>query len=100
MIYKTEFHEDVAHDYKEAYTWYEKQKEGLGNRFLEAVKRKIEQISERPESFSQKSRKGYREAKVDIFPYLIIYKVYKQTKKIFINSVHHEKKHPKRKFRN
>ena len=99
MSYKIEFHSDVYEDYREAYDYYEKSKQGLGDRFIAAVRRKVDQIVETPEIFGAKSRKGYREARVEVFPYLIVYKIYKQQKAILVNSIHHEKKHPRKKYR-
>ena len=99
MIYKYEFHAEVAHDYNEAYVWYETQKEGLGERFLLFVRNKMDQIAKNPEYYGAKTRKGYREAKVDVFPYLIVYKIYKQRKTIFVNSIHNTKRHPFKKYR-
>lgn len=99
MSYRYEFHAEVAEDYNEAYTWYESQKKGLGDRFLEFVRKKMDQIAENPEANSTKAHKNYREAKVDIFPYLIVYKVYTKNKTIFVNSIHNTKKHPQKKYR-
>lgn len=48
MSYKFDFHSDVENDYLEAYTWYESRKEGLGERFLSMVRRKLEQIGNNP----------------------------------------------------
>jgi hypothetical protein len=39
MNYRLDFHEDVAIDSQEAYEWYEKKMEGLGERFLASVKK-------------------------------------------------------------
>lgn len=99
MNFRYEFHQAVARDYNEAYDWYEQQKSGLGKRFLSAVRSKLEQVAQHPEAYGQKSRKGYREARVDIFPFIIVFKIYNRKKVIFICSVHHERKSPKRKFR-
>lgn len=94
-----DFHKGVESDYLEAYTWYEDAKEGLGERFLKMVRAKLEQIGNHPEAFSQKTKSGYREAAVEIFPYIIVYKLYKKDKVIFINSVIHQKRHPRRRIR-
>ena len=69
MNYRLDFHADVEEDYQEAYTWYENSKEGLGIRFLNMVREKLEQIAKNPEAFSQKTKSGYREAAVEIFPF-------------------------------
>jgi hypothetical protein len=47
-------------------------KEGLGERFLKMIRDKLEQIAKNPEAFSQKTKNGYREAAVEIFPYIIV----------------------------
>jgi mRNA-degrading endonuclease RelE of RelBE toxin-antitoxin system len=99
MNYRIVFHSEVYEDYKEAYTFYEAKQEGLGERFLAALEKKIEKILSSPEIFGEKSKRGYREAKVDAFPYAIVFKIYKQQKTILVNSIHHEKKHPRKKYR-
>ena len=99
MSYSYEFHAAVAHDYNEAYAWYESQKKGLGERFALFLRKKMDQIAENPEHYGKKTHKDYREAQIDIFPYLIVYKIYKQRNTIFVNSIHHMKKHPRKKFR-
>lgn len=99
MKYKLEFHPDITADYAEAYEWYEGERKGLGEDFFDSVRNKLEQIAEHPLLFGERSRKGYREAKVKTFPYLIIYKVYVRKKVIFINSIHHTSKHPVKKYR-
>lgn len=99
MNYTIRLHPKTEDDYKEAYEWYEDEQKGLGERFIKAVRQKIESISNRPEIYSTKGNKNYREALVEFFPYLIVYKVYKKKKEIFISSIHHAKKHPRKKYR-
>jgi plasmid stabilization system protein ParE len=99
MIYRYIFHESVKADYDEAYEWYEEQQEGLGERFLSAFRSKMEQIAQRPEVYGEKAKKKYREAALDVFPFSIVYKVYKREKKIFVISIQHHKRHPKNKYR-
>lgn len=72
MSYAYRLHPLVEKDYNEAYAWYEDMQKGLGERFLIAVRKKIEEIALHPEVYSSKSRKKFREAKVDFFPYLIV----------------------------
>jgi hypothetical protein len=99
MNYRLEFHEDVEVDYQDAYSWYENAKVGLGERFLGMVRVTLEQIKKNPEAFSQKTKSGYRAAAVEVFPYIIVYKLYKKDKVVFINSVIHQKKHPRKRHR-
>ena len=73
--------------------------EGLGEKFLFQVMKKLEIILEMPEAFSAKHKKHYREAALDIFPFTITYKIILKKNIIFISSVHHQKKHPDKKYR-
>ena len=97
--YKLIFHPEAEADYGHAYYWYELQKEGLGESFIEQFRKRIEQILENPETYSTKSKKDYREARLKDFPYVIVYKIQQIEKNILISSIHHQSKHPKKKFR-
>ena len=99
MSYTYRLHPLIKQDYDEAYVWYEEKQKGLGERFLRAVRKKIEEIVLFPEAYSSKGNKNFREVQVDTFPYLIIYKFNKRKKEIYISSVHHSKKHPRKKYR-
>ncbi|MGN6416052.1 MAG: type II toxin-antitoxin system RelE/ParE family toxin [Pseudobacter sp.] len=93
MTYQVKFLSSVFQEYLEAVKWYEEQKEGLGLRFETMVEKKINQISLAPEVFSQKTKKGYRDAVVDFFPYIITYKIVKKDSEVLIVSIIHQKKH-------
>jgi plasmid stabilization system protein ParE len=92
-------HPLAVEDYKEAYAWYEDQQPGLGERFIKAVRYKIEEIIQHPETYGSRDRKAFREVRIDFFPYLIVYKIHKRKKQIHISSIHHAKKHPRKKYR-
>lgn len=97
--YTLEFHSKIEADYNDAYAWYESQSIGLGEKFLQQVRKKVEEICKHPQTFGSKGNSEYREAIIDKFPYLIIYKIYPIKKVIFIASIHHAKKHPRSKYR-
>ncbi len=99
MSYSYRFHPLAYKDYYEAYEWYEDKSEGLGEKFITAVRNRIEEIGLHPENYGSKGRISYREAIVKGFPYIIAFKIYKKNKEIFISSVHHAKRHPKNKYR-
>jgi plasmid stabilization system protein ParE len=44
MSYTYRFHPLAKKDYDETYAWYEDKQNGLGERFLKAVRSKIEEI--------------------------------------------------------
>ena len=99
MNYSYRLHPLIQQDYDDAYEWYEDKQKGLGERFLKAARKKIEEIALHPGVYGSKGNKKFREAPVDFFPYLIVYKVNKRKKEIYISSIHHTKKHPRKKYR-
>lgn len=97
--YSVVFHEDVAADYNEAYAWYEEQQKGLGEKFLAEINTKVQQIKSNPATYGVKSKPGYHEAVIIKFPYSIVYKIYRKQSLVLITSIHHHKKHPRKKYR-
>jgi mRNA-degrading endonuclease RelE of RelBE toxin-antitoxin system len=97
--YIVDFHPEVETDYYESHYWYELQKVGLGDKFLDAVTQKINKIISNPLQYGIKLKRGYREVVVDGFPYNIVYKVLPEQKRIFVSSIHHQKKKPNKKYR-
>ena len=72
MNYTYRFHPLTKQDYNEAYAWYEDKQKGLGERFLKAVRKKIEEIGLHPEVHGSKGSRKFREAAIDFFPYLLV----------------------------
>jgi plasmid stabilization system protein ParE len=99
VSYTVRFHPMAQQDYYEAYTWYEERQKGLGERFLSTVRLKINEIAEHPHVYGSRNSKTFRETQVDFFPYLIVFKVYHRISEVHVASVHHTKRHPKRKYR-
>lgn len=99
MKYSAKFHPLIGVDYTEAYEWYEEKAEGLGQRFFDAVEKKIKQILLHPYHFSSKGNDTYREVSVDVFPYQIVYKISHEKKEVYFSSIHHAKKSPIKKYR-
>ncbi len=60
---------------------------------------KINQILLHPHHYSSKGNGTFREVSVDCFPYQIVYKINNDKQEIYISSIHHAKKSPKRKYR-
>ena len=98
MAYQYRIHELAHIEYIGAHKWYELKQAGLGTRFMSCVERRLQQISEHPEYFSKK-QDNYRIAKVENFPYYIVYEFFKRKQFIHIAAIYHGRRHPKRKFR-
>ncbi|MEO5947524.1 MAG: type II toxin-antitoxin system RelE/ParE family toxin [Chitinophagaceae bacterium] len=97
MIYSTEFLVKARVEFLKAWEWYEDKQPGLGDRFKQQVYNCIRKIEEQPERYPER-RKNYRERLVEIFPYLIIYRIHKRKKAIFIISIFHTRLNPKKKY--
>jgi plasmid stabilization system protein ParE len=99
MPYSHRLHPLAHKDIVDAYEWYEIQQRGLGDKFAAAVEKKIKAIIDNPLANSRKTNIDFREALIKTFPFIIVYRVYELKREIFISSIHHASKHPKRKFR-
>ena len=99
MKNKIIFHALALEEFKEASIWYELQKTGLGFQFENAVETKLNQINETPLVFGRKTS-NFREALLDGFPYVIVYKHNNLKNEIYISSIYHTSRNPKGKHRN
>ncbi len=92
MDYKLTLQYEAIMDMREAFTWYEEQKTGLGYSFLEEVETCYQKLLENPEHYGMLN-KWLRRTKVNGFPYLIIYEI--ENDLVIINAVFHTSKLPK-----
>jgi plasmid stabilization system protein ParE len=67
MSYTYRLHPLAYKDYYEAYIWYENKQKDLGERFLKAVRNKIQKIALNPKASGHKDNISFREAKVEFF---------------------------------
>jgi plasmid stabilization system protein ParE len=98
MAYSYRLHEQAYEEYINAYEWYELKQKDLGTRFMGFVEKRLQQISDHPEYYSQ-IQSNYRSAKVENFPFVIVYEFFKRKSLIHIASIYHTNRNPKRKFR-
>lgn len=96
MSYTTEFLLKARMELLEAWEWYEDRQEGLGYRFKEKLYECIKRIEKSPERYPERKKK-YREALVDVFPYIVVYRIHKRKKIIAIASVFHTRRSPLKK---
>lgn len=98
MGFPYRLHELAHQEFLEACEWYELRQQGLGERFMNAVEKRLSQISEHPEYYNIR-KLNFREAKVPSFPYTIVFEFLKQKKIIHIAAIYHTKRNPRRKYR-
>jgi len=97
-VYKLIILEEADKELTESAKWYETKREGLGERFVDAVKNKLQIVQQSPERYPK--RKGnFRETVVKVFPFIIVYTFYKKEKNITINSIFHASRNPRKKYR-
>ncbi|XZF13773.1 type II toxin-antitoxin system RelE/ParE family toxin [Chitinophagaceae bacterium MMS25-I14] len=96
MSYRTTLLVKAEKELLNAWHWYEDRQEGLGDRFVNELSLSIERIEQNPEHNSLYKR-FYRAARVNIFPYLVIYRINKREKLVIVLSVFHTSRKPSRK---
>jgi len=98
MIYTSIFLLRARQELLDAWIWYEERQPGLGDRFKNELYKRIYKIEQTPERYPER-KKPYRETRVEIFPYLIIYRISKKEKLIIISSIFHTSRNQKRKYK-
>lgn len=63
MNYKVEFLPRARRELMEAWDWYDDKWNGLGDRFMHEVERKVQQIEKTPERYPERKR-GFRETPI------------------------------------
>ncbi|TKB96345.1 type II toxin-antitoxin system RelE/ParE family toxin [Pedobacter cryophilus] len=94
ITYKTVLYLKAQRELSKSYEWYEKQKSGLGEKFINQVKLDFQVIAKNPKHYPNKASK-YREFVMKNYPYLIIYEIDEVNNEILIASIFHEKRNPK-----
>ncbi len=98
MAFSHLLHAEAYTEYIDAYLWYEKERKGLGEQFIAATDILIEKICQHPQYYSR-IKGAYRQANVDGFPYLIVFKIFHKRKLVLVTAIHHTSRSPKTKFR-
>lgn len=82
----------------ESWIWYEDRLKGLGDRFVGEVFKCLRKIEDTPDRFPTKF-KSYKEAQVDTFPFLVIYRINKKANSIRVVSIFHTAQNPRKKYK-
>lgn len=92
MNYVLVFRPEVRQELKEAYNWYESQKLGLGDEFIDCVDEMLHRICLMPQSYVVVYR-DVRRAVVQRFPYAVYYRIV--SSRIIITAIFHGRRDPK-----
>jgi plasmid stabilization system protein ParE len=82
---------------RSSWDWYEDRQQGLGDRFASEVISKLRKIQQNPEVYSRKTR-SYREAKIDSFPIVVVYRLNRKKEVVYILSVFHTSRDTRGKY--
>jgi plasmid stabilization system protein ParE len=86
------FRRRVGRDLAGAYTWYNEQRVGLGEEFLQLVEVSFDAIEQFPERFTRVHGE-VRRAMVSRFPYAVFYRI--EPKRVVVLAVLHTARDPK-----
>jgi plasmid stabilization system protein ParE len=92
MNYVPVFRPIVQPEIDEAYQWYERQREELGDEFLDCVGNQIALICQMPEAYPIIYR-DIRRSRIKLFPYVIYYRIV--SSRVIITAVFHTRRNPK-----
>ena len=97
MSLRIEYHELVDSDLTTAWTWYEDQEHGLGDRFLDAIHAAVVRASQWPNSGSPVPRDDRdeiieRKLPANGFPYAVRYRMLDD--RLLVMAVLHQHRHP------
>ncbi len=79
-------------EFKEAATWYDEQRQGLGDEFVAEVERSLDRVSEDPRRYAIIYRNTHR-ISLRRFPYNLFYRIYPNH--IVVLAVMHGSRNPK-----
>jgi plasmid stabilization system protein ParE len=92
------FHPKATKELLEAVDWYNERQPDLGDTFFEFVLVAIKRIIQNPFLYAPKS-KTYREALVEKFPYIVIYRIKPKKNEVEIMAVFHTSRNPTKKYK-
>jgi plasmid stabilization system protein ParE len=92
MSFALVFHPAVEGEVEDAYQWYEQQRAGLGDEFLQALEAVYSRLQATPQ-IHQQIRGDVRRALLRRFPYSVYYRVHSD--KVEIVAVQHQRRDPK-----
>ncbi|MCD0487666.1 type II toxin-antitoxin system RelE/ParE family toxin [Pedobacter sp. MC2016-14] len=98
MYYRVIIASLAKDELQNSYDWYEKQKFGLGERFLLVIEQAISSISNNPEFYPVKVN-AYRQYVVSKFPYVLVYELLPKDNLIYILHIFNTNQEPEKKIK-
>jgi plasmid stabilization system protein ParE len=95
MSYKLEIREEAEEEIFEAYSWYEQQTPGLGQRFIGELEAIFQKITLNPQHYKI-VKSVFRQASVKNFPFVVYFEI--TNNNIVVYSVFHTMRKPHKRF--
>ncbi len=86
-MYKTIILPLAKSDIKEASLWYNKQKQGLGKRFTQQVRSKVEAIKMNPRAYRIRYNNVQTTIKNDVLSFMIHFTIEEEERNVLISAV-------------
>jgi hypothetical protein len=93
-VYELKILSQARKDMQHSADWYNEQQAGLGEHFLSEVIKTLRLTEINPLHYEEKFSKKFRFARLNIFPYVVVFKV--KNNLIIINAVFHTSRNPKK----
>lgn len=97
-MHHIEFADEAQEDFEQSIRWYRERSFQAAENFVTAIEETLDLIAKHPHQFKN-TRGGYHEAIVQSYPFTLVYRIIEAEKLIAVSAVHHQSRHPKRKFR-
>ncbi|CAG5069838.1 hypothetical protein DYBT9623_02575 [Dyadobacter sp. CECT 9623] len=95
-LYNLEFLESAEIELSETFEYYDAQQSGLGQRFVKELAHYLDSIADNPFKYAMKYKNPFRFAPLKIFPYLIAYWLDTEDNTIYVASIFHTSRNPKK----
>ncbi len=92
-MYKSIILPHARDDIRDAATWYNKKRDGLGKRFTANVREIVRHVKQNPAAFNVRYDK-VSTAVLDIFPYMIHFTIDEANKTVIVSAVFHTSRDP------
>ena len=93
-MYRLQILRQAREDMQNSADWYNDKQDGLGLRFLLEIIRTLRLVEANPLQYEEKYSRNFRFAKVNTFPFVIVFKVKEQF--LIISAVFHTSRNPKK----
>lgn len=97
MSYRIAYQSRAIKEYEDAAKWYKERSVQAAENFKDDINKKIDILRLNPIRY-RNTYKEFREARLDKFPYNIVFLIDDVKLMIIIFSIYHHKRNPKRKF--